>query len=140
MLIYDNICFKNLKKVSNNCHESKNDIKNVLLGDIQMPIYEYEHTQTACQLGQLFEIKQSIHDEPFSHCPECGAPVKKRISLTGIVLPKTNTEIRDMGLTKLVKRDDGVYENVTRRDNNEHRYMEYGKPETMPNLNRIISD
>ena len=105
-----------------------------------MPTYEYEHTQSVCHLGKLFEFKQSIHDEPLTQCPECGTPVEKRITRIGISLPKTNTEIRDMGLTKLVKRDDGVYENVTRRDNNEHRYMEYGKPETMPNLSKIISD
>jgi len=104
-----------------------------------MPIYEYEHTQSACHLGQLFEFKQSIHDEPLTQCPECCTPVEKRITRIGIAMPKTNTEIRDMGLTKLVKRDDGVYENVTRRDS-EHRYMEYGKPETMPNLSKIISD
>ena len=36
-----------------------------------------------------------------------------------------------MGFTKLVKRDDGVYENVTRLPG-ESRYMEKGKADTLP--------
>jgi hypothetical protein len=52
---------------------------------------------------------------------------------------KTNSELRDLGFTKLVRRDDGVYENVTRREG-ESRYMERDKPETMPDLNKTIKD
>lgn len=104
-----------------------------------MPYYEYEHTAGSCQLGKEFEIKQSIHDKPFVKCPECNKPVKRLLSLVGISSPKSNSELRDLGFTKLVKRDDGVYENVTQR-NNESRYMEKGKPETMPDISKIISD
>ena len=28
-----------------------------------MPIYEYEHIDTACALGHVFEREQSVHDE-----------------------------------------------------------------------------
>ena len=56
-----------------------------------------------------------------------------------ISAPKSNGELRDLGFTKLVKRDDGVYENVTRRKG-ESRYMERNKPETIPNLSKTISD
>jgi len=104
-----------------------------------MPYYEYEHTESTCELGRRFEVKQSIHDKQLKKCPECNAPVKRLISLVGISAPKTNSELRDLGFTKLVKRDDGVYENVTAR-NDESRYMERGKPETMPDLSKIISD
>jgi len=38
-----------------------------------------------------------------------------------------------------VRRDDGVYENVTQRDG-ESRYMVRGKPETVPDVKRIIRD
>jgi len=38
-----------------------------------------------------------------------------------------------------VRRDDGVYENVTARDG-ESRYVRQGKPETLPNLKKIIRD
>jgi len=44
-----------------------------------------------------------------------------------------------MGFTKLVKRDRGGYENVARLGG-ESRYMEAGKPETMPDLKRRIED
>lgn len=104
-----------------------------------MPFYEYEHTDGTCGLGKIFETRQSIHDKPLERCPECRQPVKRLVSLVGISSPKTNSELRDLGFTKLVKRDDGVYENVTAR-NNESRYMEKGKPDTMPDISKIISD
>jgi hypothetical protein len=65
--------------------------------------------------------------------------VRKIISRINISCPKTNSELRDLGFTKLVKRDDGVYENVTARGN-DSRYMERGKPETIPDLSKTISD
>jgi putative FmdB family regulatory protein len=104
-----------------------------------MPVYEYEHTGDACSLGIRFEIVQSIADKPFSRCPGCGRPVRKLISLVGISVPKTNSELRDLGFTKLVRRDDGVYENVTARDH-ESKHMIRGKPETMPDLSKTIKD
>jgi len=104
-----------------------------------MPVYEYEHTDKACALGRCFEITQPIADIPLTQCPECGAPVRKLISLASINTPKTNAELRDMGFTKLVRRDDGVYENVTARQG-DSRYMERDKPETIPNLKKTITD
>ena len=104
-----------------------------------MPIYEYEHKGTPCGWGPVFEIKQSVHDTPLERCPNCGEPVRKIISCTNINTPKTDTELRDLGFTKLVRRDDGVYENVTARDG-ESRYTQRGKPETYPDLKRTIRD
>jgi putative FmdB family regulatory protein len=104
-----------------------------------MPVYEYEHLEASCENGKVFEVKQSIKDTPLNCCPNCGGPVRKLISLNFVSSAKSNSELRDMGFTKLVKRDDGVYENVTRRKG-ESRYMEHNKPETMPNINKIISD
>ncbi len=104
-----------------------------------MAVYEYEHTGPACKRGRVFEVVQSIHDAPLTVCPDCGDPVRRLISLVGISTPKTNSELKDLGFTKLVKRDDGVYENVTAR-NGESRYMRRGQPETMPNLSRTITD
>lgn len=102
-----------------------------------MPTYEYEHTGEACSLGTRFETAQSIADEPLRACPSCGHPVKKLISLVGLSFPKTNSELRDLGFTKLVRRDDGVYENVTARDK-ESRHMIRGKPETVPDITKTI--
>lgn len=104
-----------------------------------MPVYEYEHTEDACSLGEVFEVRQSIQDEPLTRCPQCNGPVKKLISFTYHSAPKTNSELKDLGFTKLVKRDNGVYENVTAR-HGDSRYMEAGKPETMPNLKKTIRD
>ena len=104
-----------------------------------MAVYEYEHLGPACARGRVFEVVQSIHDEALAVCPECGTPVRRLISRVGICTPKGNSELRDLGFTKLVKRDDGVYENVTARDG-ESRYMRRGRPETLPRLDKTISD
>lgn len=108
-----------------------------------MPIYEYAHDDAAldppCELGAEFEWTQSIRDDALTACPRCGRPVRRLISRTFISTPKGNTELRDMGFTKLVKRDNGVYENVTRRGDDK-RYMEAGKPDTIPDLKKTISD
>ena len=104
-----------------------------------MPIYEYEHINEPCALGKRFEQEQSVHDERLSSCPVCGAPVRKLVSCVGISVPKSNSALKDMGFTKLVKRDDGVYENVTARDK-ESRYVHRDRPETLPNLKKTITD
>ncbi len=104
-----------------------------------MPIYEYEHLEEPCENGKIFDVKQSINDKKLNKCPNCGGQVRKLISRTNISTPKTNSELRDVGFTKLVKRDDGVYENVTARDG-ESRMVIRDKPETLPNLKKTIRD
>ena len=104
-----------------------------------MPVYEYEHQGKACELGKVFDFEQSINDKQLTCCPACSRPVQKLISRTNISCPKSNRELRDLGFTKLVKRDDGVYENVTAR-NGDSRYMVKGKPETIPDISKTITD
>ena len=104
-----------------------------------MPIYEYEHVETPCKLGPVLEVEQSMQDPPLKNCPQCGKTVQKIMSRINISCPKSNSELRDLGFTKLVRRDNGVYENVTARDG-DNRYMESGKPETIPNITKTISD
>ena len=104
-----------------------------------MAIYEYEHIQDVCDLGKRFDMEQSMQDQPLTQCPRCNQPVKKLISLTNISTPKTNSELRDLGFTKLVKLDEGVYENVTVRGG-DNKMVYRGKPETLPNLKKTISD
>jgi putative FmdB family regulatory protein len=104
-----------------------------------MPIYEYEHVDTPCGWGSVFEIKQSMKDDPLTLCPNCSTPVRKLISRTSFSSPKTNSELKDLGFTKLVKRDTGIYENVTARDG-ESRIMRQDKPETYPDFSKTISD
>ena len=104
-----------------------------------MPLYEYEHQAKACKLGQTFDWVQSIKEEALAACPECGGPVARLISGGYVCTPLGNSDYKSMGFTKLVRRDQGVYENVT-RGGGEHRYMEAGKPETIPNLKGKIRD
>jgi putative FmdB family regulatory protein len=44
-----------------------------------MPIYEYK-----CDNGHIFDIMQSMFDDPLTECGECGAPVKKILHPVGI--------------------------------------------------------
>jgi len=37
-----------------------------------MPIYEYR-----CQNGHIFDVFQSMSDDPVTSCEECGAPVER---------------------------------------------------------------
>jgi len=104
-----------------------------------MPIYEYQHLKEICMRGKIFEVTRSIYDSPLTACPDCGEPVRKVLSITNINTPKTNSELKDMGFTKLVRRDDGVYENVTARDG-ESKVMHGDRPETYPNLKKTIRD
>ena len=104
-----------------------------------MPVYEYEHQKEACSLGKVFDYRQSLNDRKLVRCPQCSGPIQRIISRINISCPKTNSELRDLGFTKLVKRDDGVYENMTARDG-DSRYMVKGKPDSIPNLSKTISE
>ena len=104
-----------------------------------MPIYEYQHLDAPCALGRLFEQRQPMTEPALKRCPTCGGPVEKVVSRININTPRGNSDLKDLGFTKLVKRDDGVYENVTAR-NGDSRYMVRGKPETVPKLGKPITD
>ena len=113
-----------------------------------MPVYVYECPRNQC----LVEVNHGIEETIRTWGELCfaaqidlgdtdpGAPVRRVIrKAPGISVSTFNSELRNMGFTKLVKRDDGVYENLTRVDG-EHRYMERGKPETMPDVRRKVED
>jgi putative FmdB family regulatory protein len=104
-----------------------------------MPVYEYEHQAKACRLGRIFEITQAISEDRLTACPECGGAVARLISGAYVSTPTTASEYKSMGFTRLERRDQGVYENVTRTDG-EARYMEAGKPDTVPNIKKRIRD
>ena len=55
------------------------------------------------------------------------------------ILALEDTDLRDKGFAKLVRRDNGVYENVTALEG-ESRYWDANKPETMPDIKRRVSD
>lgn len=104
-----------------------------------MPLYTYECPNPACPSGGRFTTRQSMKDDPLDHCPHCDGAVERIITPTGLAAPTGDAQYKDMGFTKLVRRDKGVYENVT-ATGSESRYFEAGKPETMPHFNQRIAD
>ncbi|MEL7038301.1 MAG: zinc ribbon domain-containing protein [Cyanobacteria bacterium J06592_8] len=58
-----------------------------------------------CQLAQC-EMGETPAD----------APVRRVLSAPMVSVPTSNSDYRNAGFTKLVKRDQGVYENVTAKD------------------------
>jgi len=68
------------------------------------------------------------------------APVRRVFrSAPAITKTMSDSELRDAGFTKLVRRDDGVYENVT-ASGGEERYMRRGQRRTKPHLHKKIRD
>ena len=104
-----------------------------------MPVYEYEHLAQGCALGKRFERTQSMSSAKLTRCPECGREIKRLISLVAISTPKTASDLKNLGFTKLVRKDTGVYENVT-ASGKESRIWDASKPETMPDLKSKIRD
>jgi putative FmdB family regulatory protein len=96
-----------------------------------LPVYEYEHEGKGCKLGKVFELEQPISERLLTACPECGRPVSKLISAPSLSFPRGNTELKDRGFTKLVRRDSGVYENVTARKG-ESKVVQLGDHSTYP--------
>lgn len=77
-----------------------------------MPIYEYRHT---AEIGETceetFEIFQKMSDDSLTKCPVCGKPVEKILSrFSGGADKMAPSRLKELGFTKLVRRDKGVYE------------------------------
>ncbi|MEX2353935.1 MAG: zinc ribbon domain-containing protein [Gammaproteobacteria bacterium] len=68
------------------------------------------------------------------------APVKRLIKTAPAVsVPVFNSELKNSGFTKLVKREQGVYENVT-ATGDEKRYMKAGDKDSVPHFHKKIGD
>jgi hypothetical protein len=65
--------------------------------------------------------------------------VRRVFSPVAVNTPRTNSELKGMGFTKLVRRDKGVYENVTAAGG-ESRVWDVNKPGTAPQLRGKIRD
>jgi len=112
-----------------------------------MPLYEYECADNGQRVEVLHSMSYLVETwaelcylagrEPGDTDPQ--SLVRKVVSAPQIAFPKTNSELKNMGFTKLVKRDKGVYENVTATDR-EKRYMNANDPSSMPDLKSKITD
>lgn len=67
------------------------------------------------------------------------APVQRLIFPATVSTPVGNSHLKNLGFTKLVRRDQGVYENVT-ATKDEKRYMVQGDQSSLPDIKRKISD
>lgn len=81
-----------------------------------------------CQVARL-DIGETAPD----------STVERLLFPVGVSTPQGDSALKNLGFTKLVKRDTGVYENVTRNDK-EARYMNAGDASTLPNLKGKIGD
>lgn len=112
-----------------------------------MPVYEYycEENGRSVQVRHGIDVELTTWGEVcYAGQVDMGdtdflAPVRKVLSPPAIAIPVSNSELRSKGFTKLVKRDQGVYENVT-RSGDEARYMRAGDAGTLPHLHKKIGD
>lgn len=104
-----------------------------------MPLYRYECANPGCTSGGEFEVVQSIREDALETCPACGGAVSRLINPVALTTPTGDTKLKDLGFAKLVRRDKGVYENVTAMDH-ESRYFRAGRPETMPDIKKRVGD
>ena len=112
-----------------------------------MPVYEYLCPANGKSLEVVHPMAQTVATWG-QLCALAGidagrtrqdAPVEKLLFAPGVSAPAGNSKLKEMGFTKLVRRDSGVYENVT-ATGKESRYMNAGDASTMPDLKRKIRD
>ncbi|NJK88011.1 MAG: zinc ribbon domain-containing protein [Myxococcales bacterium] len=63
------------------------------------------------------------------------APVERILFPVGLAAPRGDAELKSMGFTKLVRREKGVYENVTALDG-EKRYVTADDPGSIPDFKK----
>ncbi|NUP89554.1 MAG: zinc ribbon domain-containing protein [Candidatus Sumerlaeia bacterium] len=112
-----------------------------------MPLYDYFCPAN----GRTVEVFHGMNERILTWGELCGrtavalgdtspeAPVEKLIAAPGVNTPVGDSKLKNMGFTKLVKRDKGVYENVT-ATGSESRYMKADDPSTLPHLSKKIRD
>lgn len=113
-----------------------------------MPIYYYYCEEN----DRTVEVEHTIHARLSTWGEVCFvaqlslgdtdpmAPVKRLVkSPPAITATVSNSELKSHGFTKLVRRDDGVYENVTAGEG-ESRYMKRGDKDSVPHFHKKIKD
>lgn len=112
-----------------------------------MPLYEYHCPAN----GRTVEVVHPITDRLASWGELCAlanlepgdtsvdSPIERLLFAPGLSTPAGDSKLKELGFTKLVKRDSGVYENVT-ASGSESRYMKADDPSSMPHISKKIRD
>jgi predicted nucleic acid-binding Zn ribbon protein len=113
-----------------------------------MPRYDYYCDEN----GQTVEVSHSIQEKLHTWQQLCdlagvnpgatsGTAAVRRIITSPPMMntPTGNSVLKNQGFTKLVKRQDGTYENVT-RTGTEKRFLDPSDPSSMPHLSKKITD
>lgn len=112
-----------------------------------MPTYEYFCRANETSVEVVHPITETLRTwgELCAHTgidpgeTPTDAPVERLVFTPQISTPTGDSHLKNLGFTKLVRRDHGVYENVT-ATGNEKRYMNAGDPSSLPDIKRKISD
>ncbi len=82
-----------------------------------MPIYEFtaaDPSQGCAHCATRFEIFARLSDPELTHCPQCGAPVKRLISVASVIGGQAHlmkeSHFSKRGFTQYKKAGGGVYE------------------------------
>ena len=79
-----------------------------------MPLYDYTALGKGCpKCRNGFEVMQKLSEPKLKKCPACKKPVERVISAVpvhGKYSTKSDSKLKDLGMTKYVKTSDGSYE------------------------------
>ena len=79
-----------------------------------MPLYDYVAVGKGCaKCRNGFEVVQKLSEPKMKKCPACKRPIERVISAVpvhGKFSTKSDSRIKDLGMTKYVKTSDGSYE------------------------------
>jgi hypothetical protein len=108
-----------------------------------MPLYRYHCPAN----GEVRELRHGMREDVATWGELCArldeapgdtsadSPVERILFPVGVATPRGDAELKSMGFTKLVKREKGVYENVTALDG-EKRYVSADDASSMPDFRR----
>lgn len=112
-----------------------------------MPMYQY-YCETNGESVEVFHSMRETLTTWGELCEAAGrspgetpkeSAVERILYPVGVSMPQGNSKLKELGFTKLVKRDEGVYENVTAIDG-EKKYMKRGDASSLPSFHKKIRD
>jgi putative FmdB family regulatory protein len=78
-----------------------------------MPLYDYAPRSGRCgKCRGRFEVVQRVAEPKLKSCPDCGKAVVRLVSAAAVhgkFSTKSDSKLKDLGLTKYVKTSDGSY-------------------------------